>query len=207
MYFDIGANIGKWTETNNNGIIKIIAIEASPNTFNKLTNNINKINSNNLLCLNYAVCNNLNNPIKFYDSNSDTLSTLNKDWLSNSKSRFCNHDTYNEITVNTITIDNLIQMYGIPDLIKIDVEGGEYECIKSLSQKTPLLCFEWASEMNDITFLCLAHLKTLGYTQFNLQFQDNYTYRPNIYNDTIESLTQKLNNTTAKVDWGMIWCK
>ena len=61
--------------------------------------------------------------------------------------------------------------------------------------------------MNDITFLCLAHLKTLGYTQFNLQFQDNYTYRPNIYNDTIESLTQKLNNTTAKVDWGMIWCK
>jgi FkbM family methyltransferase len=207
MYFDIGANIGKWTQSNDNGITKIIAIEASPNTFNKLTNNINEINSKNLLCLNYAVCNNSNNPINFYHSNADTLSTLNKEWLSNSKSRFYNYDTYNEITVNTITIDNLIEMYGMPDLIKIDVEGGEYECIKSLSKKTPLLCFEWASEMNDITFLCLEHLKTIGYTQFNLQFQDNYTYRPNTYEDTIETLTEKLNNTTAKVEWGMIWCK
>ena len=39
MYFDIGANIGNWSLSNVNNCDKIIAIEASPNTFNKLLNN------------------------------------------------------------------------------------------------------------------------------------------------------------------------
>ena len=33
MFFDIGANIGKWSLDNCD---KIIAVEAAPNTFNKL---------------------------------------------------------------------------------------------------------------------------------------------------------------------------
>ncbi len=32
-----------------------------------------------------------------------------------------------------ITINKLIECYGVPDLIKIDVKGGEYECISLLT--------------------------------------------------------------------------
>ena len=39
MYFDIGSNIGKWSLSNINQCDKIISIEASPITFNKLVNN------------------------------------------------------------------------------------------------------------------------------------------------------------------------
>ena len=35
---DIGANIGKWSLSNVNSCEKIIAIEASPNTFKRLAN-------------------------------------------------------------------------------------------------------------------------------------------------------------------------
>ena len=39
MFFDIGANIGKWSLSNVNNCEKIIAIEASPYTFKRLVDN------------------------------------------------------------------------------------------------------------------------------------------------------------------------
>jgi FkbM family methyltransferase len=204
MYFDIGSNIGDWTLANINQCNKIISIEASPITFKQLVNNCK---NDKIICLNYAVCNNNGNDITFYQANCNVLSTINKDWLTKDTSRFYN-EAYTEIICKTITIDKLIEQYGLPDLIKIDVEGGEYECITSLSQKVELLCFEWASEVNDISFKCIDYLFNLGFTQFYIQFSDNYLFRPqnNDFYD-ISTIKTKLSNTVLKQDWGMIWCK
>jgi FkbM family methyltransferase len=204
MYFDIGSNIGLWSLANINLCDKIISIEGSPITFNRLVNNCK---NDKIILLNYVVCNNNGNDITFYQANCDVLSTINKDWLTNDTSRFYNH-SYTEITCKTITIDKLIEQYGLPDLIKIDVEGGEYECIISLTQKVKLICFEWASEVNDITFKCIDYLLNLGYTQFYIQNCDNYLFRPqdNDFYD-ISTIKTKLSNTIPKKDWGMIWCK
>lgn len=204
MFFDIGANIGKWSLNNIKYTDKIIAVEASPSTFIKLQN---FCNNKNIILLNYAVCNNDGKDITFYNCNCDVLSTLNRDWLTDKKSRFYNNK-YNEVICKTITIDNLIKNYGVPELIKIDVEGGEYECIKSLTIKVNQICFEWASETNDITFKCLNYLKELGFKEFYVQNEDNYLFRPNEneYYD-IDNTFKILNNSTPKVDWGMIWCK
>lgn len=204
MYFDIGSNVGNWSLANINQCNKIISIEASPITFGALTQNCNK---DNIILLNYAVCNNNGNDITFYHADSHTLSTINKEWLTAETSRFYNCG-YREITCKTITIDNLIEQYGLPDLIKIDVEGGEYECVSSLTQKVKLLCFEWASETNEITFKCIEYLSNLGYTHFYIQMQDNYLFRPqddDFYDMNI--VTTKLSDMIPKQDWGMIWCK
>ena len=201
MFFDIGSNIGNWSLANINNCNKIISIEASPITFNKLVINCK---NDKIILLNYAVCNNNGADIKFYQAQSDTISTINKDWLTSGISRF-NNSKYTEITCKTITIYNLIEKYGIPNLIKIDVVGGEYECISSLTKKVDLLCFEWASELNDITFRCLDYLLNLGFLHFNLQFEDNYTFRPNVFYD-IETIKILLNKTIPKKHWGMIWC-
>lgn len=204
MYFDIGSNIGNWSLANINYCDKIISIEASPITFNKL---VNHCKHDKIVLLNYAVCNNNGNDITFYQAECDLVSTMNKDWLTGNTSRFYNHP-YTEITCKTITIDKLIQQYGLQDLIKIDVEGGEYECISSLTQKVNLLCFEWASETNILTFNCIDYLFNLGYTKFYIQNMDDYTFRPgdNDFYD-ISTIKTKLINTIPKYDWGMIWCK
>lgn len=204
MFFDIGANIGKWSLANIDRCDKIISLEASPTTFDKLLQNIK--HNEKITCLNYAVCNSNEEYITFYNSNADTLSTINKDWLDSEKSRFCKQYTYNEIKCKTISIDKLIKNYGIPELIKVDVEGGEFDCISSLTQKVKQLCFEWASETNDITFKCLDYLVNLGYTEFAIQFEDNYTYRPEIYED-VNKIKEQLMRTTPKLEWGMIWVK
>ena len=71
-----------------------------------------------------------------------------------------------------------------------------------------MLCFEWASDVNDITFKCIDYLLNLGFTQFYIQHQDDYLFRPqdNDFYD-ISTIKTKLSNTVAKQDWGMIWCK
>jgi FkbM family methyltransferase len=204
MFFDIGANIGKWSLSNVNNCEKIIAVEASPKTFQKLVSTIN--NNSKIICLNYAVCNSDDEYITFYDSNVDTISTLNRDWLDSENSRFYKYDNYNVIKCKTIKLDNLIEKYGSPELIKIDVEGGEFESLSSLTQKVKNICFEWASETNNVTLLCLDHLSKLGYNKFAIQYEDNYTYRPYLYTN-IDVIKEILNKTTPKKEWGMIWAR
>lgn len=204
MFFDIGANVGKWSQSNISFCKQIIAVEASPTTYSKLVTNIR--NTPNIICLNYAVCNSDKEYIEFYNCSADTLSTLNRDWLDSTNSRFYNQYTYNTVRCKTITLDSLIAQYGKPELIKIDVEGGEYQCLSSLTQRVDNICFEWASETNDITFQCLEFLEKLGYTEFALQYQDSYTYRPQFYRN-VDIVKRALQNTTPKKEWGMIWAK
>lgn len=204
MYFDIGSNVGNWSLSNIHQCDKIISLEASPITFRRLLDNCK---NDNIILLNYAVCNNNGDDITFYQADVDTISTINKDWLTSETSRFYNH-SYTEIVCKTITIDKLIEQYGMPDLIKIDVEGGEYECITSLTSKANLICFEWASEINDITLKCLDYLFELGYTQYYIQNMDDYLFRPkdeDFYD--INTIKSKLSTTVPKHDWGMIWCR
>lgn len=227
MIFDIGANVGYWTEMNLKNADKIISIEASPNTYRRL---LEKHGSNpKVECLNYAVCNRNCEDVSFFDAENHVLSSLNKEWFTSPESRFYNdqmqHEVikgrngrvlktkqiivsspFNEIIVKSITLDKLIQNYGIPSLIKIDVENGEYDCISSLTQKVPLLCFEWASEMKHIAFQCLDHLYDLGFNSFSIQYKDDYDFIPTEYN-SIDNIKENLTNTIPKVDWGMIWCK
>ena len=204
MFFDIGANIGNWTLENVDKCDKIITIEASPTTFVRLLGNCKNAKT---ILLNYAVCNNNGEDITFYEASCDVLSTVNKDWLTKDTSRFCGQP-YREIKCKTIGIDTLIDQYGLPDLIKIDVEGGEYLCISSLTRKVKLLCFEWASETNEITYKCIDHLVNLVYLQFYIQHGDNYVFRPqdsDFYDVSV--LHANLLKYIPKQDWGMIWCK
>jgi FkbM family methyltransferase len=202
--FDIGANIGNWSLSNINNYSKIITVEASPSTYNKLLNNTK--NSSNIIPVNKAISFQTG-VIEFYEAQNDVFSTTNKDWLCDPNNRFYGHP-FKTINVQTLTLDELIDIYGIPDLIKIDTEGGEYNTIRSLTKKVDNLCFEWASETKEINFNCLDYLEQLGFSKFYLQMEDNYTFRPNI-NEYIdkETIKKQLLNTINKKDWGMIWCK
>jgi FkbM family methyltransferase len=201
--FDIGANIGDWSISNVTKENIIISVEASTNIFNKLVNNVKSFD--NIIPLNYAVCDSKEDYIEFYEAESDVLSSLNKEWIYGSKSRFnCNYKT---TFSKTITLDKLIEQYGIPELIKIDVESAEYYCIKSLTKKVNNLCFEWASENLDMILNSLNYLFKLGFREFNIQMNsDDYNFVPNNYY-SLSYIKQILLKTTPKYDWGMIHCR
>jgi FkbM family methyltransferase len=204
MYFDIGAHIGEWSRANlrQQPQQQIVCVEASPRTFKKLVETCQK--NANLVLLNYAVTYKQTDTTIFYHADTDTLSTLNVEWSLDPKSRFYN--SFTPMHVPTITLDTLIQQYGVPDLIKIDVEGGEFDVLMSLTRPVPLLCFEWASEMSHVFLSSVDYLHSLGYRHFYIQYGDDYTFRPppSDYIDIIR-VKQQFAQTVPKRDWGMIW--
>jgi FkbM family methyltransferase len=203
LLFDIGANIGKWALANQAGNT-IVCVEACRSTFNNLVSSTAKYP--NIKCLHYAVSPSIGS-VEFFESDLHTLNTLDRTWLSSVTSRF--YDPSRAIwssRVDTISIDTLIKQYGVPDVLKIDVEGAENIVLRSLTQKAGTLCFEWASEWRTQTRECIRYAESLGYTRFYLQFGDAYTFRPSEFNHTCQSLLDTFDRTNDKIDWGMIWC-
>lgn len=75
---------------------------------------------------------------------------------------------HESIEVKQITLDTLVARYGLPDFIKIDVEGYEREVIKGLSHRAAAVCFEATIPYLDAAIEGLVDLSDrLGYGEFN----------------------------------------
>ena len=212
LYFDIGANIGKWSLANINNCKRIIAVEASSNIYKSLVHNCK---GKNIVCLNFAVSNKDNETIKFYEYSC--VSTMNKKWLCAKKSRFYK-TPYKEIEAKTIRIDTLIKKYGKPNLIKVDVEGAENIVISSLSQKVDTICFEWAQEFPYVTKFSINHLLKLGFKKFYVHPNGAHAFHPKdeAYTENLDIIEKKLKEERIRIRksdnfvipaWGMVWAK
>jgi FkbM family methyltransferase len=207
LIFDIGANVGRYALANYmDNRVKVVSVEASPITFNKLKE---ATKNTSIDTLNYAITGSDNPTVAFHHCHgADVLSTTDIDWLTSPLSRFGNYgNTIQTIQVPTMTLDKLVEQYWIPDIVKIDVEGSEREVISSLTKKIPVLCFEWAAEWNAKTLAAIDHLFSLGFTKFHIQERDEYTYSPRVFEHSYESVKNALLQKTHRVDWGMVWAQ
>ena len=66
------------------------------------------------------------------------------------------------------TLDELIAQHGMPDFVKIDVEGMEHEVLDGLSQPVPAVSFEFVPAHLDGALASLARLQRLGSYHFNV---------------------------------------
>jgi len=206
LIFDIGANKGFFTDKclEKNPNAKIILVEPNPNLYNFLKKKYHSNSS--LIILDYLVSEKSNEEIEFFISNADTISTASKEWINSS--RFTNQYFWsNSLKKFSINLDDLIATYGVPDLVKIDVEGYEYEVIKGLSKKIKEICFEWAEEQYvNINKTC-NHLIDLGYEEFGYIEGDEYLKKPERF-----GVWEKLSihddiDIHRKEKWGMVWIK
>ena len=203
ILYDIGGNKGAYTDTNIKKFDKCIIVETNPCLAKKLNE---KYRTNTAIHVVEAIVSNKETET-FYISNSDSLSTSDTEWIT--QSRFANNYIWTPIEgIKTVSLDTLITMYGEPTLLKIDVEGYEYNVLQSLSKKVKLLCFEWAEEKKEKILLSLEYLLKQNYTRFFIQIEDKYDY---VVNDsewydfkTIYDIMDKC-DINRKSYWGMIW--
>lgn len=158
--FDIGASYGNRTETFLKLGAKVLAVEPQKNEFNYLKKKF----GNKIILINKAVGSGCETKKMFLNEHS-ALSSLSEEWISKVKdtNRFINVRWDKIIDVEVVTLENLIENYGVPDFCKIDVEGYELEVLKGLSKPIKLISFEFTiPEFTDRAIDCINHLSKLG---------------------------------------------
>ncbi|MGD9510243.1 MAG: FkbM family methyltransferase [Geminicoccaceae bacterium] len=71
------------------------------------------------------------------------------------------------IEVPATTLDGLIAAYGVPDFVKIDVEGMEHEVLAGLSRPVPAVSFEFVPAAPTSALTSVDRLERLGRYRFN----------------------------------------
>ena len=138
-------------------------------------------------------------------SESPTLSTFADHWKTG---RFDNVIWDSEIYVDIITLDDLVNKYGIPKYCKIDVEGFELNVIQGLSHKIGTISFEFTSEFITHAMQVIERLVVLGYKEFNVSLGELPTYNFNEWIPFYELVKVLLNAAQSNPGlWGDIYAK
>src|SRR5258706_16085704 len=74
---------------------------------------------------------------------------------------------FNRFFVPAITFDSVLELFGVPYYLKVDIEGAEIDVIRFLKQSGPVPRFI-SFEVSQDAFAILDWLMQLGYGQFKL---------------------------------------
>jgi FkbM family methyltransferase len=227
LCFDIGANRGEATGVAlSSGYEKVIALEPAPAIYGRLLGNYG--HDERVVCIDLAVSDSDGEVVTFYEAEEDGLSTLNIDWLTADDARY-RGKPFHEVKAETITMDTLVSRFGMPDLVKIDVEGAEDWVLRGMTcNPGPRnLAFEWHVEELPKVFEMLCRLRDVnGYTEYGLQYITHHLHVPSEYRPladlTFESLVQwheeeavkweaggwiEAGRLRATADAGMMWVR
>ncbi len=177
LCFDIGANIGDRTLIFSELGARVIAIEPQSTCVKALKKRINGNRS--IVTLWKAVGDKKGYIGLKVNTEANCLSSCSPEWIEVVKGtkRFTQNQWDRTITVPITTLDDLIDNYGIPSFIKIDVEGFEHTVLKGLSQSVRAVSFEYTPGYISSAKDCIDRLTTLGVTRFNYSIGEDMKFK------------------------------
>jgi FkbM family methyltransferase len=171
LVFDIGAHVGKKTDIYRACGAHVICVEPQPGCVALLRNKYHK--DDHVEIVDKGLAAQPGSMTMYICSKATTISTFSRDWTENSKFQKLGYTWDRTVTVDVITLDQLIDFFGEPKFCKIDVENYEYEVLSGLSRRIPLLSFEFHEEYFKNVDKCLKYLVKLGYKKFNVAIGEN----------------------------------
>lgn len=138
--FDIGANMGSRVTTFLILKAKVLAVEPQQVCYKELKKVFKK---EDVTIIQKGV--GAKNEVKdFFVADNSLISSFSTEWIEGMKNKHFSKNKWDKVEqIEIITLDMLIQQYGVPDFIKIDTEGFELEVLKGLSAPVKALSFEY----------------------------------------------------------------
>ena len=167
LIFDIGMYDGSDTKYYLSEGYKVIAVEANPNLIERARESFKvELSSSQLVLINAAICN---------DFGEEVTLTISGDDLGSSSiigEKISHKNPLGSYKVRGMTITELIEKYGVPYFMKIDIEGADRYCILPLNEdnRPKYISFEAGDDVEELVH----HLKKIGYTRFKAINQCNF---------------------------------
>lgn len=207
LVFDVGANIGDRVKLFLAIDAEVVAFEPQLVCASFLKSVLKKKDS---FILVEAALGRREGEAEMQVSDAHVISTLSNEWIESTKEsgRFSQYEWNKKQKVNVTTLDRMIDTYGVPSFIKIDVEGYELEVLLGLTHIVDCVSIEFAAENIENIFLCLEHLSSLANMSF--QFSEGETmelYLPNWVSE--QEIKQVLTSLSEKnkLAWGDVYIK
>ena len=165
LVFDVGANMGSRTKVFLDLNARVVAFEPQ-----KICSDYLKLvlkNENDFRLVEMALgdkeCEG-----EMFISDVHAISTLSQQWTKVTKEsgRFSKFEWSEKQHVRITTLDHAIQEFGIPDFIKIDVEGYELEVLSGLTNPIRCISIEFAAENIENTYECIDYMSSLSEVTF-----------------------------------------
>lgn len=166
LVFDIGANLGQYSEALESAGMRVIAVE--PNA--DCVRHVELTYPNKRIETIHAALGPKSGLATFNLSDErDDTSTMSSDWINMLHKEYAQDPNgFRKITIPVITLNSLIEHYGLPHYIKIDVEGYESFVLDGLSTQPNVLSFEYHGAQPDGAFECLGKPVFSNNSVFNL---------------------------------------
>jgi len=158
LCFDVGANIGNHTEVLVKLGARVIAVEPQSNCIKYLKKRFK--NNSQVTIIEKGLADKEGELKLYICEEAPTISTFSERWKANPLWK--GYRWNKEKIISVTTLDNLIEIFGLPDYCEIDVEGYENKVLKGLTKHIPIIYFE----PNDDTEKNIKYLRSLGYKNF-----------------------------------------
>jgi FkbM family methyltransferase len=148
LIFDVGANHGFKTDVFLRLGARVVAVEPDPTNQETLREMFLtfRLSPRPVVIVEKALSDKETVTTMWIDQPGSAKNTLSQKWVDTLKGddeRFgCHHDFGQRQTVETTTLDQLIEVYGAPFFVKIDVEGYEPHVLSGLHSVLPYVSFE-----------------------------------------------------------------
>lgn len=166
LCFDVGANIGNRVKIFLNLQADVVAVEPQDECARVLRTVFG--NNRHLTVVQKALGASEGEAVIMI-SNAHAISSLSPEWVEavRGSGRFSEYSWDKKRVVPVTTLDSLIEQYGTPSFVKIDVEGFEYQVVAGLSYPVKTLSLEFTPEYLESTVKCIEHLQRLGHIRLN----------------------------------------
>jgi FkbM family methyltransferase len=94
------------------------------------------------------------------------------------------------LEVDQTTVDRLIEQFGVPSFVKMDVEGGEPAALHGLTRAIRGIAFEYLPRGLDAVEASTARLEELGRYTFNWSSGESYGFESSVWVDRRQLLDQ-----------------
>lgn len=118
---------GEWVKGINENSVKCHLVEASKKTFNRLKNNYKH---KNFVQIYNLIISNEETYVTFYEIDDDGFNTTSLEFLQQNNLKYNNSEI-----VKTTKINDMLEDIGQVDWIRIDIEGLDYNVLKSIDKK------------------------------------------------------------------------